>query len=172
MNRHPIILGLAATALFALSACGSDSKSSLPGTESTDGDTEFTLPAGITLPDGVTIPDNITIPGLDGLSGDCKELYSKFIAAFSGIGTGDLGDLSSVFDGLAEVLPDDLKDDAQVMSEAFAKYSEVLKKYNGDITKAMADPDAQAALQAIGTDEVTAASENITHYFDETCPQD
>ena len=52
----PIITGLLASiaALGLLSACGSDSKLTVP--------TSVTVPAGVTLPTGITLPDGVSIP--------------------------------------------------------------------------------------------------------------
>lgn len=176
MKRQSLALGFAATALLALSACSSDSPTSTPatdGVESTAGDTTGDTTGDTATGDtttGDTAGGNDTLPGLGGLTEECKQLYTKFTSAMGALGTGSSADLGAIWDELGTVLPDELKDDAAVLADAFGKLSDILQQYDGDITKAMADPEAVAAIEAVGSPEVTAASESITSYFEETCP--
>lgn len=154
MRRIHTLICAAALGAITLVGCGSD--------DSAGGDNAGTSGGGggaeLTLPD--------SIPGV---SGDCRDLYNKFLGAMGSIGTGAPEDLGEVFGALKDVVPEELKDDAEVLAEAMGKYSEVLSKYDNDLTKALADPEAMAALEELGTDEVNQASEAIGDYLDDTC---
>jgi ABC-type glycerol-3-phosphate transport system substrate-binding protein len=49
-------------ALGLLSACGSDSKLTVPTSATTATATAITLPAGVTIPDSVTFPAGVSLP--------------------------------------------------------------------------------------------------------------
>ena len=155
--KRILTLALVATTLVGLGACGSDKTTSLPNVN--DG-------GNITLPGGDTI-DPSDIPG--NLSDECKAIALQFATLYSQAFApdGDQGDLDKAFGDISANVPDDLKDDLAVLSAAFSDYAKVLKDNASDMTK----PEVQAALAALSTPEVSAASENITAYFDSTCPQ-
>jgi|GEM_PF-2996486 len=157
MRRLHTLICAAALGAITLAGCGSDDS-----TGSAGGDNAGTSGGGggaeLTLPD--------SIPGV---SGDCRDLYNKFLGAMGSIGTGAPEDLGEVFGALRDVVPEELKDDAEVLAEAMGKYGEVLSKYDNDLTKALADPEAMAALEELGTDEVNQASDAIGDYLDDTC---
>ncbi|MBI5090131.1 MAG: hypothetical protein HZB15_15055 [Actinobacteria bacterium] len=185
------LLALLVPLALVTAACGGDdddlSSAIDAAQEQADDVTVPTLaPSGdaTTLPDidEVSIPDlsDVTIPDMDDitlpddlpLSDECQELYQKFISAMGGITTGEsLDGLEDVFNSLADAVPDDLRDDAEVLADAYGQMADVLAEYDGDFAAAMADPDNQQLLAAIGTPEVQEASEAISDYFDETCPE-
>lgn len=149
---------------FALVSCGG-SDDSTGGDAGTDGtQTEST--------DGNsgTVDPNDTIGNVPGLSEECTDFYNKYIAAMGAIGTGTANGVSSMFTAMKDILPNELKDDAEIVAAAWVKYEAVLSKYDNDMTKAMADPEAVAALEAIGDDKVNEASNTIGDYFSDTCP--
>lgn len=167
MKTTRIGLGLFAVCALALGACGGDDLSS-------DGNGATPTQAGSDSTDGggggndtvATIPDDV-VPGL---TDDCRELYNAFISAMGSVGgVGDAAEVTKTFDALVQVVPDDLKDDAQLLGEAYATYAELIKKYDGDISKAPVD-ELQKAMEAMNADGVSAAGDNISKYFDETCP--
>ncbi len=153
---------------FALASCGgSDETSGGNGdgteAESTDGGSGATDPAG-------TIDPNGTIGNIPGISEECTEFYNKYIAAMGSIGSGSENGVSDMFSNMKDVLPEELKDDAEIVAAAWVKYEAVLSKYDNDMTKAMADPEAMAALESLGEDKVNEASNAIGDYFSDTCP--
>lgn len=111
-----------------------------------------------------------TIGSVPGLSEECTDLYNQYIKALGSMGTGENADISGVFTALKDILPGELQDDADVVADAWAKYQEVLAKYDGDVSKAMSDADALAAIQALSDEKVNAASNAIGDYFSDTCP--
>lgn len=169
-------IAVAATTLAGLGACSSDNKSTA---------NNVTLPAGVTLPDGVTIPD-ITIPDISipdisipdislpsdlslpaNLSSDCVAVAVQFAALYTQVfvpGAG--GDLDKVFGDIEAKIPEDLRDDLEVMAAAFSEYAKVVKEHNNDMT----NPEVQAAAEALDSPEVSAANDNLQAYFEETCP--
>ena len=154
MRRIPTLLCAAALGAITLVGCGSDDNAGSSGGDAGggNGDTELSLPDSI-----------------PGVSDDCRDLYQRFVSAMGSVGTGAPEDLGEMFGALQDVVPEELKDDAKVLAEAMGKYSEVLAKYDNDLTKALADPEAMAALEELGTEEVNQASDAIGDYLDDTC---
>jgi hypothetical protein len=154
---------------FALVSCGgSDGDAGSTGTNG-NGTTAGTQTESTDGNSG-TVDPNATIGNVPGLSEECTDFYNKYIAAMGSIGTGAANGVSSIFTSMKDILPDELKDDAEIVAAAWVKYEAVLSKYDNDMTKAMADPDAVAALEAIGDDKVNEASNAIGDYFSDTCP--
>lgn len=152
---------------FALVGCGgSDNESSGAGADTTQaGVSDTTSPS-----EGGGDGSLGTIGSVPGLSEECTDLYNQYIEALGSMGTGENADISGVFIALKDILPSELQDDADVVAGAWAKYQEVLAKYDGDVTKAMADEDALAAIQALSDEKVNEASNAIGDYFSDTCP--
>ena len=152
----PRTLLVTAIALVGFTACSSDSNKTTADDLST---IDATLPAGVTLPGGVTLPPGIT--------GDCQAIYIQFVSAMTSAFVPNASvDYTSVFGDVSTALPADLQDDVAVLSTAFQAYGQILASNNNDMSK----PEVQAALQALGTPEVNAASAAVQAYFDETCP--
>lgn len=173
MNRRPsariarrLVAGLLLVAGPAslVTACGGDDNKVTDAISATDD----TVPAGATMPDlgDITLPENLPV------SGECAELYQRFITALGSAGTGQSFDgLEEAFSSLSDSVPDDLKDDVETVADAYGQMAAVIADAGGDIGKAMADPANQAKIAAIGTPEVEAASDAISAYFEETCPE-
>jgi hypothetical protein len=161
---------LAATALFGLVACGSDSKSSGGGdtaSQSTDASDDT---SGGGSDDTTGGGGAITVPPVAGVTAECQAIVNAMsgaAAAFSG--QGDAAQTKAMFAALEGAMPDELKDDARIFAEAYGKYFDLLTALD-DPSKAMSDPEVLAAMQAIGTPEVQAATDNISAYMDEACP--
>jgi len=177
--KRLVHLAVATTALVGLAACSSDSKSTNnKGTEAATPTNGVTTPdvtaPDISLPD-ISIPD-ISIPdfsipdiSIPAMSDECMAFYKDFAGALSGQ-TGPEA-LDSFFQNLKDSVPDELKDDAAIVADTMSTYLKIVAKYGNDITKLMADPDAQKALEALNSPAFTAASDNITKYMDSICPQ-
>jgi hypothetical protein len=163
---HKMACAIGFSAMTLVSCGGSDSNTGgAAGTasNSTAAPTETTGGAAATDPAG-------TIGSLPGVNKECTDFYGKYLAAMGSAGTGTANGISSMFAKMKAVLPDDLKDDADTLIAAWSKYEAVLAKYGNDMSKAMTDPEALAAIQAIGNKDVSAASDNISAYFTATCP--
>ena len=161
MNRV-LTAAVAAIALVGLGACSSDSKPSAG---------QITQPSDASAPDAtlpsLTLPSDLSLPG--NLTEECRTLamgYASLLSqAFAPTGTEIDGD--KIFGDATASVPAELQDDLQVLATAFGEYAKVLKANGSDFT----NTDVQAAIQALSTPEVTAAGDNLSAYFDATCPQ-
>ena len=171
MTRRPSLrLAVGLLALVApaglLAACGgSDNAASSASSVAQAAD------AGATADTAAINLDDITIPVGADISEECAAVYQKFIVALSSASTGqDMQGLQSAIGSLQDVVPSDLQDDVETLSAAYAELAAVIDDFGGDFAAAMADPAAQERMNAIGTDEVTAAGDAISAYFSSTCP--
>ena len=156
--KRILTLAIVAGSLVGLGACGSDKSSSLPDLD--DG-SDVTLSSGDAIDaSDLSLPANMT--------GECQAIALQYATLLSQAFApeGDTGDLEKAFGDISASVPDDLKDDLVVLSAAFSEYAAVLKDNAND----MNSPDVMAALAALSTPEVAAASENVSNYFDATCP--
>ena len=183
MTRRPSLrLAVGLLALVApaglLAACGgsdNDSSSASSVAQAADaGATADTVVGSDTVAAGGTAAinlDDITLPVGADISEECAAVYQKFIVALSSASTGqDMQGLQSAIGSLQDVVPSDLQDDVETLSAAYAELAAVIDDFGGDFAAAMADPAAQERMNAIGTDEVTAAGDAISAYFSSTCP--
>ncbi len=148
---------------------GSDTQTSATTGSGDSGDTLITL--------GTLLGD---IPGLDD---DCVAVANVFAAianasfAVSGQGNIDTGDAQAVFDQAAANLPGDMQQAVQVMADALISYFQTLNDLGIDFSDPSAAPseDQIAALLAVGetldTEEFNAASNALTAYAAEQCPE-
>ena len=175
MNKRWLAaLLLAALALF-VAGCGGDdgsdsasSDTAVVETEATDDDDATETEAS----DDGTATDATEDDGE--LGGECAELAglgSKLQGAF-GSGSGDIDSVSEVFDELAERVPEEIRDDYQVLADNFKEFAEALE---GVDLSSGATPDAEtlAKLQEAATSmdqpEVQQASENIEAWVTANC---
>jgi hypothetical protein len=114
---------------------------------------------------GSATPASTTVPA------NCSSLATKFNAAMAGFGTAAAPNISTVFEELQQVLPTALKDDAKSLAATFAQLDVVVKKYSGDMSKAIADPAGKEAILAMGSEKDAAANAAIHHYFAIGCTQ-
>ncbi len=150
-----LTLALVATMFVGLGACGDDKSTSIPRLN--DG-------GDITLPGGDAIdPSDLNLPG--NMTEECQAIALRFATIYSQAFAPE-GEMENMFGDISADLPDDLQDDLAVLTRAFSEYAKVVTENANDPTNA----DVQAALQALGTTEVAAASDNMNAYFDSTCP--
>ncbi len=165
-SRPLLALATATALLVGLTACGNSD------TISRAGDT--TVTAAPDTADTASPGDSSgplgTLGSIPGVSADCLRLYNEFTQAMSSMMTGQSTDAAAMFDALQKVLPEELHAAAATMSEAYSKFAAVLAKYENDPTKAASDPDFLAAIQAMGSEKITNATQAISDYFDRTCP--
>ena len=171
MNRSIALASLAG--LLTLTAgCGDDTKSSPAPAKAADttagtgganaGDTGATIDLGdLSIPPGVSI------------SSDCMAMYTTFISALGGLGSGDTTDFSGLPDALRALersLAPEMQSAAETLAKAYEVLASVLARYDGDFAKAMTDPAAQADLAILNSPEVEQANNDISAFFDTTCP--
>src|SRR3954452_14409307 len=175
MIRQRIVAGLVAgVAVIGLAACGSDAKSSEttakaattttePAAATTDGRPASTLPGGVTIPD-MTIPD-VSIPQL---TGDCAELQ-KGMPDLTDPSKFDQEDLDAYYAKLKAAVPAGLKDDGDPVKAAFQPFYDALARANGDMTKAIQDPAAQKAMQAMSDSQVSSSLQALGTWVTNGC---
>jgi cell fate (sporulation/competence/biofilm development) regulator YlbF (YheA/YmcA/DUF963 family) len=159
-----MVLLIAALALVA-AGCGGDDSSDASG-EATE-----TVVATDTSSDDSTETTDDSATG--NLSGQCAELAgisSKLAQSLSG-GTADLDEAAEVLDELADQVPDEIKDDYQIVAENFAKIAEALEGV--DLTSGTPDAEALAKLRELGqtldSPEVQQATANLEAWARENC---
>ena len=152
--KRIITIALVATTLVGLGACSSDSKSS---------GTKLTIPSDLSIPN-ITLPSDVSFACSTSSARSALQFATLYSQVFAP--QGEQADLTQVFGDVSSKVPADLQDDLAVMSTAFAQYAQILTDNGNDMTK----PEVQAALEALGTPEVQAASDNIDAYFEATCP--
>jgi hypothetical protein len=144
----------------------------------TDTATEDTTTEDTTTED-TTTEDTETDTGGSGslASGDCAELIGASAAlseAFGAAGTsGDLGDAGTAFDSLADRVPDEIRDDFQVLADAYSEYADAIQDIGleaGETPSAEQIGELTQALSAIDTQGVSEASTNISTWASANCP--
>ena len=148
-----------ALALTLFTACGGDSVAKLPGAVTTD-------PA---------VGGLGTNPGGDMGGGDPADMstecldfamaYANALGAMGGASQGADADWQAWIASMQASVPDELKDAVAVWGTAMNDYLVVIEQHQND----PAAPEVVAALEAINTPEVQAASDSISAYFDNGC---
>jgi len=123
----------------------------------------------------ISIDDLPTDVGdLPGVSGECEALLNLFLS----IGGAFLGGSVSPLDpGTLASLPADIRDDAQVLSEALSQFSDGLRDLGVDLsdpsslaTMTEAQQEALSALSdSLDTEQFNAASDNLSEYGEQQC---
>jgi hypothetical protein len=168
---------LAILAVGALSltftACGDDDG---PGALGTGGDTsadDASGDAGDDSGDDVDLPSNDELEDLADMAGvDEACLGAIYVSAgIFGAFTDEASakEAEQYFEEAKGNLPDDIRDDFEVVADGMKKYGEVLADHDYDFTKAMSDPDVQSALEDLDTPEFQAASDNVNAWLEENC---
>ena len=171
-TRWLAALLLAALALF-VAGCGgddgSDSASSDTAVVETDSADDGTATDSS---DDATATDAAEDDGE--LGGEClqfADLGAKLQAAV-GSGGGDIDSVTEVFDELADRVPEEIRDDYQVLADNFKEFAEALE---GVDLSSGATPDAdtlaklQEAAASMERPEVQQASQNIQAWVAANC---
>jgi hypothetical protein len=119
--------------------------------------------------DGEVSADEVK-DALDGVDGAClgaAYLYAGAAAAMTDEASAE--EAKQYFESAKDSLPDDIKDDFEVVAAGMERYFDVIGEDGFDVTKAMTDPEAQKALEDLNSPEFTEASDNVTAWFDENC---
>jgi hypothetical protein len=171
------LLATAAITTFALfsTACGSDDKAS----DKTDAAADDADDEGDAADETVTGDDaetdateaesedtEATAPeNVEDITEQCEAAQARIEALdFTDADTFDV--IADEFERVKAFTPDDVDDDIDILNEAYAEMSQVLKESGGDFT----DPEVMAKFEEIGTPEVTAASDRLDAYFAAACP--
>ena len=161
-------------AVLALVAAGCGGSSS----DEASSDTETTVATEATATDDMTATDDdsetSTDVDLGNLSGECAQfagISSTLAQSLSGQDA-NIEDAAKAFDEIADKVPDEIKDDYQVIAENFSKIADALKGV--DLTSGQGpSPEALAKLQELSASmdsaEVQQASQHIEAWVQEHC---
>ena len=179
-----LMIATFATLVFAFVGCGGDDDSASADTttttETTTTETTTTEETETTDTDTTdtdttdTTETDTTASGDFATSENCAEfaeIGSKISQAFTGTGVGDLDEASDAFAELTAAAPDEIKDDFQVIADAYNKLADALQGI--DLTSTNPDPEALAKLTQLGQEidqaALTTASTNISTWAQENC---
>ena len=112
--------------------------------------------------------------GAGALGENCAELAgigSRLAQSLSGQ-AGDLDDAQALFDEVADQVPDEIKDDYEVVAENFGKIAEGLKDLDlgsGATPSAEDLQKLQELTSSLNSPEIQEASENISAWAEKNC---
>ena len=175
MRWMAIALALLALVLVGAGCGGDDDESASDTTTLTDTTTDDETTDETTTDETTTTDDDSDDSG-SLASGECAELVdagSELSQAFgSGTSSQDFDDVSEFYDEVVSKAPEEIRDDVQVLADAWGEYAAVL----GDLDlQAGETPDAEAlaklqqALTSIDQQEVSAAAERISAWTTANC---
>jgi hypothetical protein len=161
---------LGAVALLAAGCGGGDSESAADET-TIETTTEADTDTDTTEDTGEMTDEDTDLSAF--ASEDCLQLAqvgARFSESMSG--TGDVGDVETFFQELADKAPDEIADDLRVLAEAMGEYAEAFQGI--DLTgAAAADPETIQKLQELAAkfddEKYVQASENIQAWAEENC---
>ena len=108
---------------------------------------------------------------------DCQSLVAAFVAvgsalASGGSGSDDLAEQTETFAELADDVPEDIRADVETLAAAYGQYAQVVQDAGiepGEIPTAEQAQELAAALESVGTADVSAASERLNAWTTENC---
>jgi hypothetical protein len=176
MTRHlRLLLALVAAAALFVTGCGGDDDDDggVAASGSASGSEASADEGGEEEIDPEAVEDAAQAVGMDE---DCAEAVAAFAsvsagagAAFSG-GDSDLEDSLEAFQAYAEVAPDEIQDDMEVLAEAYGEFIEAIVDSGYDASSGEAPPDeVMEALEDLDSEELSAANERISAYFENEC---
>ena len=164
-----VIAIIGALLLLALAACGGGDDESSSDTTAAE-----TVAAATTESEEPTQSGESSGTPDFASAANCQELGQLGAAVSSALsGTGsDTEDTVEAFSQFADKAPEEIRDDFQVLADAYSKIAEAL----GDVNLAAGEtpgPEALQKLQEVSSQinqaEVTEASNNITAWVQENC---
>lgn len=109
---------------------------------------------------------------------DCRGLVAAFLgvsqafAAAAGGSDAELQEQAEAFSEFADDVPEEIRADVQTLADAYGQYLDVIQDAGlqpGELPTAEQAQQLQDALQAVGTADVTAASERLGTWTTENC---
>ena len=167
MNARRLAVLLLAVLALVAAGCGGDDASDASG------DTETTI-VEETTGDEMTETEDAADDGAGALGENCAELAgigSRLAQSLSGQ-AGDLDEAQELFDEIADQVPDEIKDDYEVVAENFGKIAEGLKDLDlgsGGTPSAEDLQKLQELTASLDSAEVREASENISAWAEQNC---
>jgi uncharacterized protein (DUF885 family) len=172
-------LALIVIALALVAAgCGGDDESSASDDTTIE---ETTTTSEDTTSEDTTseeTTDDDTGTGFDFADEDCQSLVAAYagvsqaFAAAAGGSSEDLSEQAEAFEQYADDVPEEIQADVQTLATAYGQYIEILQDVDlspGELPTAEQAQQLQAALQDVGGEDVTAASERLNAWTTENC---
>ena len=131
-----------------------------------------------TTTDETTDDGTATSGDFDFADEDCRGLVAAFLgvsqafAAAAGGSDAELQEQAEAFSEFADDVPEEIRADVQTLADAYGQYIDVLQDAGlqpGELPTAEQAQQLQDALQAVGTADVTAASERLGTWTTENC---
>lgn len=178
VTRAILLAALAALLLTAAACGGDDDDESAAATQAPAATAEPSDTTSDTSEESEDTEESEETEGdvPEGFSGseECRELVglgAKVTQALGGAG-GDLEDTQEFMDAFADDAPEEIREDFQVIAEAYGKIAEALEGV--DLSSGeQPDPEAMAELQQLSTEldqpRIQEANENITAWVEENC---
>ncbi len=160
-----------ALALVAAGCGGGDDESSASDTTTIEETTDTTI-------EDTTGDDTATTGDFDFADEDCRSLVAAFLgvsqafAAAAGGSNEELQEQADAFAEFADDVPDEIRADVETLAAAYGDYIQVIQDAGlqpGEIPSAEQAQELSAALEAVGTEDVTAASERLGTWTTENC---
>jgi hypothetical protein len=161
-----------ALALVAAGCGGGDDDSSASDTTTVEENTDTTT-------DETTTDDTTGTSGdFDFADEDCRSLLTAYLGisqafgAAAGGSNDELEEQAETFAEFADDVPEEIRTDVQTLADAYGEYVRVIQDAGlepGEIPSAEQAQELQEALQAVGTEDVTAASERLGAWTTENC---
>ena len=172
-------LALLAVAAVALAAAGCGGGGSEEASDDADVVVTETMPTEVATTDDTTTTDDTateTSEGIDtgALTGKCAELAglgSRLAGAMSGQNA-EAADVANLFDELADEVPDEIKDDWEVLARNFQKIADALKGVDlssGETPSAEALAKLQELSATFDSQEMQDAAAHIEAWAQENC---
>lgn len=174
MNARRLMVLLIAVLALAAAGCGGG------GSDEASGDTDTVVTEETTSTDDMTTTEDTTTEttsddaDVGALTGKCAELagLSTKLAESLGGQSGDIQSVATLFDEIADQVPDEIKADYQVLADYISKMAEALKGVDLSSTE---PPSAEvlAKLQqlttSVDTQEVQQATAHIEAWARDNC---
>jgi len=166
------VLLLLALALVAAGCGGSDDESS-PSDETT---VEESVSEETT--EDTTEESESASGDFDFADDDCQALVAAFVGvsgAFAAAASGasdDLSEQAEAFSEYADDVPDEIRADVELLASAYGQYVDVIQDAGiqpGQLPTAEQAQQLQDALQDVGGEDVTAASERLSAWTTQNC---
>lgn len=110
-----------------------------------------------------------------GFDGGCQAAVAAMASVAAGAGaalTGgsDLEDSLATFKEFADKAPEEIKDEMNTLADAYGEFVAVLADSDYDPASGEDPPsEVMAALESIATEDVSAAGDKVSAYFEDNC---
>jgi len=175
-----LLIALVLAVALVGAGCGGGDEAAGDETVVTETTTDETTTDETTTDDSTTEDTETDTSGSTGnLTEDCLAAVSAFAALAQGVGAAaggndeDVDEAAQAFSQYADKAPDEIRDDINVLAEAYGTYIQALKDLGlqpGDIPSAEQLQQLASASEKLNTPEITAASDHFNAWATANCP--